>query len=100
MCVEAAVCFSPLACLTATKPPCVKAPAVRAFKDRIKRLRLVNGQIPLKGLQRLAIAQLGSNEIDEVIFTQRISLSQLCAKCYLIALTQPLSSKPKNTRKN
>jgi hypothetical protein len=75
MCVEAAVCFA-FGLPHGDEPPCV-APAVRAFKIALNDCDWSTDKSRSKGLQRLAIAQLGSSEIDEMIFAKELALASV-----------------------
>src|SRR3989449_8977757 len=68
MCVEAAVCFA-LGEPHGDEPSCVGA-AVRAFKIRLNDARWSSNAARTKGLRELAVAQLGSNTIDQQQFAQ------------------------------
>src|SRR5438045_5978164 len=63
MCVEAAVCAA-YGLPHGDKPPCV-ALSVRAFKIALNDLHWSSNKARAEGMKKLAIAQLGSNEIDE-----------------------------------
>ncbi len=72
MCVEAAVCFA-LGLPHNDDPQCV-AQSLRAFKIRLNDSAWSSTSARAKGLERLAVAQLGSIEnFDEVDFAKRIS---------------------------
>jgi hypothetical protein len=71
MCVEAAVCYA-LGLPHSDNPPCV-SPAVRAFKITLNDSRWSSNETRAKGLRRIAIAQLGSNSIDEVLFVKELA---------------------------
>ena len=66
MCVEAAVCFA-LGLPHGDDPPCVGS-AVRRAKISLNDARWSSNEERTKGLRRLAVAQLGSNEIDQRAF--------------------------------
>src|SRR2546428_6104045 len=68
MCVEAAVCFA-LGEPHGDQPSCVGA-AVRAFKIRLNDARWSSEVARTKGLRELAVAQLGSNTIDQQQFVK------------------------------
>lgn len=72
MCVEAAVCFA-FGLPYGDDPPCVGR-AVRQFEIRLNDSGWSSPQARASGLRRLAIAQLGSDQIDQVEFAQRITL--------------------------
>ena len=73
MCVEAAVCYA-LGEPHGDTPSCVGA-AVRAYKIRLNDARWSSNEARSKGLRAIAIAQLGSNEIDQKEFSQRLVLA-------------------------
>jgi hypothetical protein len=73
MCVEAAVCYA-LGEPHGDKPTCVGS-AVRAFKIRLNDSRWSSGAARTQGLRAIAIAQLGSNEINQLEFAQRVTLA-------------------------
>lgn len=73
MCVEAAVCYA-MGIEHSDEPPCV-ARSVRAFKIVLNDSAWSSNTARAKGLKRLAIAQLGSDEIDETIFVKELALS-------------------------
>ena len=75
MCVEAAVCYA-LGEPHGDKPTCV-GPAVRNFKIRLNDSRWSSDTARAKGLRRIAIAQLGSNEIDQLEFAKRVTLGAI-----------------------
>ena len=72
MCVEAAVNFA-LGLPHGDNPPCVGA-AVRSFKISLNDGPWSSDTARAKGLRRIAIAQLGSNEINQVEFAKLLSL--------------------------
>src|SRR6185503_557973 len=71
MCVEAAVCFA-LGIPHSDNPPCVGA-AVRAFKIALNDSKWSSNAARAKGLRRVAIAQLGSDGIDQVAFVTYVA---------------------------
>lgn len=75
MCVEAAVCYA-MGLPHGDNPPCV-SPAVRAFKITLNDSCWSSHQARATGLRRLAIAQLGSSEIDEIVFAKELVLATL-----------------------
>lgn len=75
MCVEAVVCFA-LGLPHGDKPPCV-ALSVRAFKIALNDSFWSSNTTRANGLRRLAIAQLGSNGIDESIFVKELALATI-----------------------
>lgn len=73
MCVEAAVCFA-FGLPHGDDPPCVGA-AVRAFKIGLNdSVRWGGNKARAKGLRRVAIAQLGSDQINQKEFAQRLAI--------------------------
>jgi hypothetical protein len=72
MCVEAAVCYA-LGEPHGDTPTCVGS-AVRAFKIRLNDAKWPSNQARADGLREIAIAQLGSNEIDQREFAKRVTL--------------------------
>ena len=68
MCVEAAVCYA-MGLPHSDKPTCVGA-AVRRFKIRINDARWSSNAARTTGLRKLAIAQLGSDSIDQEKFVR------------------------------
>lgn len=72
MCIEAAVCFA-MGLPHSDNPPCVH-PIVRDLKIRLNDLGWSSNMERANGLRRLAIAQLGSDEIDIKIFSRELAL--------------------------
>jgi hypothetical protein len=70
MCVEAAVCYA-LGLPHGDNPACVGS-AVRAFKIRLNDANWPTNESRTKGMRKLAIAQLGSNEIDQNEFRKLV----------------------------
>jgi len=70
MCVEAAVCFA-LGLPHGDEPPCVGS-AVRAYKIRLNDSIWSSEQARAKGMRRVAIAQLGSNLINQRAFADYV----------------------------
>ena len=70
MCVEAAVCFA-LGLPHGDNPACVGS-AVRAFKISLNDAQWPTKESRAKGMRKLAIAQLGSNEIDQNEFRKLV----------------------------
>lgn len=66
MCVEAAVCAA-FGLPHSDKPSCV-GPAVRDFKIKLNDCAWPSDMHRANGMRQLAIAQLGSNEIDQMAF--------------------------------
>src|SRR2546422_586943 len=75
MCVEAAVCFA-LGEPHGDQPACVGA-AVRAFKIRLNDARWSSDAARTKGLRELAVAQLGSDTIDQKQFAQLLVIEMV-----------------------
>lgn len=71
MCVEAAVCFA-FGLPHSDNPPCVGT-TVREFKIRLNDSNWSNNAARTAGLRKLAIAQLGSDTIDQDEFALRLS---------------------------
>ena len=72
MCVEAAVCFA-LGLPHGDDPPCV-GQAVRAFKIRLNDSRWSSDKARANGMRRVAIAQLGSDHIDQHEFRKEVAV--------------------------
>ena len=72
MCVEAAVCFA-LGLPHGDNPPCVGS-AVRAFKIRLNDSNWSSNEARAKGMRRIAIAQLGSDQIDQKEFANLLAV--------------------------
>jgi hypothetical protein len=72
MCVEAAVCYA-LGEPHGDNPSCV-GEAVRRFKIRLNDASWPSNAARAEGLREIAIAQLGSNEIDQREFAKRVTL--------------------------
>jgi hypothetical protein len=72
MCVEAAVCYA-LGLPHGDDPPCV-GKAVREFKIRLNDAQWSSDKARAKGMRRVAIAQLGSDEIDQRAFAKIVAL--------------------------
>lgn len=66
MCVEAAVCYA-LGLPHGDEPPCVGS-AVRAFKIKLNDCPWPSIEARAKGMRELAIAQLGSDTLDQMEF--------------------------------
>lgn len=71
MCVEAAVCFA-LGLPHGDDPPCVGS-AVRSAKIALNDAEWSTNEARAKGMLRIAVAQLGSNEIDQAEFSRRLA---------------------------
>ena len=72
MCVEAAVCYA-MGMDHGDDPKCVGR-AVRRFKIRLNDSKWSSNEARGNGMLKLAIAQLGSNEIDQIEFAKKLSL--------------------------
>ena len=70
MCVEAAVCYA-LGQPHGDEPQCVGA-AVRAYKIKLNDSNWSDDKARAKGMRRVAIAQLGSDEIDQNEFRKEV----------------------------
>ena len=73
MCVEAAVCYA-LGLPHGDHPTCVGS-AVRAYKIRINDARWSSDVARAKGLRRVAIAQLGSDTLDQREVADRLVIA-------------------------
>jgi|SRR5579859_1583657 len=71
MCVEAAVCYA-MGLPHSDNPPCVAA-AVRSFKITLNDSNWSSDTARAVGLQRIAIAQLGSENIDQSLFVKELT---------------------------
>jgi hypothetical protein len=71
MCVEAAVCYA-LGLPHSDNPKCVSQ-AVRSLKITLNDQTWSSDKARAKGLRRLAIAQLGTDTLDDVEFTKRVT---------------------------
>ncbi len=70
MCVEAVVCFA-FGLPHGDNPPCVGA-NVRSFKIALNDCRWPSDAARTKGMRKLAVAQLGSDTIDQEEFLRRV----------------------------
>ena len=75
MCIEAAVCFA-LGLPHGDEPPCV-GKAVREFKIKLNDCNWSSNAARAKGMRKLAIAQLGSDVIDQVRFAELLALKTI-----------------------
>ena len=75
MCVEAAVCYA-MGLPHGDRPTCV-APSVRAYKIGLNDANWSSPQVRAKGMARVAIAQLGSDSIDERAFVSELALQTI-----------------------
>lgn len=75
MCVEAALCCA-LGLPHSDNPPCVSR-AVRSFKIVLNDSSWSSNQARAKGMRRLAVAQLGSDSIDEKLFVKEMALAAI-----------------------
>ncbi len=75
MCVEAAVCYA-MGLPHSDSPTCV-APAVRSFKIGLNDADWSSNYARARGLRQIAVAQLGSNTIDEVAFAKQVALETI-----------------------
>jgi hypothetical protein len=71
MCVEAAVCYA-MGLPHGDDPSCV-SPALRHYKIRLNDSAWSSNEARARGLRRLAVAQLGSNVIDDRDFAARLA---------------------------
>lgn len=72
MCVEAAVCYA-MDLPHSDKPNCV-AESIRKFKIGLNDCNWSSNQARANGLRKLAVAQLGSNTINENLFVSELAL--------------------------
>jgi hypothetical protein len=93
MCVEAAVCYA-MGLPHSDRPTCV-GEAVRAFKIRLNDSRWSSDAARAKGMRKLAIAQLGSDAIDQDAFW-RIVVEQTIRQMVPIAFRAAASRLPGN----
>jgi hypothetical protein len=93
MCVEAAVCYA-MGLPHSDEPTCVGA-AVRRFKIRLNDARWSSDTARTKGLRKLAIAQLGSDTIDQRAFAN-IVVEQTIRQIVPIALRAAARRNPKH----
>src|SRR6185312_13222878 len=70
MCVEAAVCFA-LGLPHSDEPPCVGA-AVRSYKIALNDCHWSSNFARARGMRKLAIAQLGSDTINQAKFAELV----------------------------
>jgi hypothetical protein len=92
MCVEAAVCYA-MGLPHSDNPSCVGR-AVRAFKIRLNDSCWSSNQARANGMRKLAIAQLGSDAIDQQAFAKIVS-EQCIRQILPIALRAAASINPK-----
>ena len=92
MCVEAAVCFA-LGEPHGDQPSCVGV-AVRAFKIRLNDTAWSSNEARTNGMREIAIAQLGSNEINQREFADRVVIGSI-NKFLPIALRAAASTIPR-----
>ena len=71
MCIEAAVCYA-MGLPHSDTPSCV-APAVRAFKIGLNDSAWSSNKARAQGLKQIAVAQLGSESIDEALFMKEVA---------------------------
>ena len=72
LCIEAAVCLA-LGLPHDDNPPCV-GDAVRSFKIQLNDCNWSTNQARAKGMRKLAVAQLGSDTIDQKEFAKLLAL--------------------------
>lgn len=75
MCVEAAVCFA-MGLPHSDEPPCVGS-AVRSFKIALNDSEWSSNTARADGMRRIAIAQLGSAELDQREFSRLLSIETI-----------------------
>lgn len=71
MCVEAAVCFA-IGLPHSDEPSCVGS-SVRRYKIKLNDANWSSDLARTKGMRKLAIAQLGSDQIDQIEFVRKLS---------------------------
>ena len=96
MCVEAAVCFA-MGLPHSDNPPCVGA-SVRRFKIRLNDACWSSNQARTNGMRKLAIAQLGSDAIDQTAF-RKIVAEQTIRQIVPIALRAAAKRVPKHAKR-
>lgn len=72
MCVEAAVCYA-LGLPHSDDPPCVSR-TLRHLKINLNDADWSSNQARAKGLRRLAIAQLGTDTLDDIDFVKQLAI--------------------------
>jgi hypothetical protein len=75
MCIEAAVCYA-LGMPHGDRPPCVGS-EVRVFKICLNDSGWSSDMARSAGMRKLAIAQLGSDNLDQVKFVQDVAIGML-----------------------
>jgi hypothetical protein len=75
MCVEAAVCYA-LDLPHSDDPPCVGY-TVKSFKINLNDLLWPSNEERSKGMRKLAIAQLGSDQIDQQKFAEYVTIETI-----------------------
>ena len=75
MCVEAAVCFA-YGLPHGDNPPCVGV-AVRAGKITLNDANWSSNAARAKGMRKIAVAQLGSDNIDQAEYAKRLALKTI-----------------------
>lgn len=75
MCVEAAVCYA-MGLPHGDEPTCVGS-AVRDYKIRINDAMWSSKEARAAGLRRVAIAQLGSVDIDQIAFAAEVTIQAI-----------------------
>lgn len=91
MCVEAAVCYA-MGMPHDDTPNCV-GPAVRMLKIQLNDANWSSNGARAKGMRRVAVAQLGSDQIDQKAFAQEVTL-QVTRQLLPIALQAAASWVP------
>lgn len=95
MCVESAVCYA-LGLPHGDNPLCVGA-AVRQFKIRLNDSKWKSDKSRSRGMRKLAIAQLGSDQIDQVEFAKYVS-EQTIRRIVPLALLAAARAVPKHAK--
>ena len=96
LCVEAAVCLA-MGLPHSDEPTCVGS-SVRAFKIRLNDSAWSSDKARAQGMRKLAVAQLGSDTIDQKAFRQ-IVVEQTIRQILPIALRAAASRNPKHSER-
>lgn len=75
MCVEAAVCFA-FGLPHGDDPPCVGS-SVRSFKIRLNDFNWSSKAARAKGMRKIAVAQVGSDQIDQAKFRRLLQIGTI-----------------------
>ena len=94
MCVEAAVCYA-MGLPHGDNPPCVGS-NVRVFKISLNDCRWSSDEARTKGMRKLAIAQLGSADIDQEKFLELVGFK--CMTRVLPVIIENAREEDKNNK--